>query len=184
MPKSSSDYETVRTWIAEGAPLWASCLPADAGAVGFDGGASDTGAPDAAADADAAASQRDASLDASRDSGRAPDATTSDAALDAAGGGDAASTPSYALDVHPLLVADCASCHSASGAASNSGLLLVDDPAVDYPAVLGFVTVEDPSASPLLTETAGQDHDGGERFATSSSEYQTLLDWIEGGAPP
>jgi hypothetical protein len=91
----------------------------------------------------------------------------------------------YAGDVHPLLDAGCERCHAAGNSASNTKFLLVaDDPTASYAVVLEFVDLEQPEQSRLLSKGAGVGHGGAVIFDDSSSEYDTILAWIEQGAMP
>lgn len=172
---ASVQYRTIRDWIAAGAPRSGSRCPAD----------------------------RDAALDATVSDGDAGgeggivgdagefDAASSgldDAAVDAAAGdagkSDAGEPPSFATAVHPLLVADCQSCHNTTGVASGTGLHFSGDPVADYAVVLTYIDVSAPATSPLLVKALGTAHGGGERFPEGSTEYEQLLAWIEAGAAP
>lgn len=94
------------------------------------------------------------------------------------------SGPSFAADVHPLLLAGCERCHSVDGEASDTDYILVDDVDDDYELTLDFIDLDAPASSRLLAKTAGKGHTGGAIYSDHSSEYETLLDWIEHGAPP
>jgi hypothetical protein len=66
---------------------------------------------------------------------------------------------SFAADVEPLLDAGCET-------------------------TIEFVNLGDPEASRLLAKGAGKGHTGGVVFDDRSSEYETILQWIEQGAEP
>ena len=108
-------------------------------------------------------------------------AVVSDAG-DASDGGDAQAL-SFATDVFPLL-APCATCHVAGGQAGGTSLLLTADPATSYPAVVRLVDTTSPGSSRLLSKASGNGHGGGAVFLPGSSQYQTILTWIQQGAPP
>jgi hypothetical protein len=91
---------------------------------------------------------------------------------------------SFARNVHPLLVDLCARCHSASGQASNSGLVLAGDAARDLTQVQRFINRDNPAASRLLTKGAGTGHGGGAIVASGTPEHRTILDWITQGSAP
>lgn len=91
---------------------------------------------------------------------------------------------SFAADVEPLLDAGCERCHSADGQASTTAFLLVGDIEADYETTIEFVNLGDPEASRLLAKGAGKGHTGGVVFDDRSSEYETILQWIEQGAEP
>jgi hypothetical protein len=77
----------------------------------------------------------------------------------------------------------CAGCHSTmtTGWMVSSGL--ADDMA-DYQATLPHVDTASPATSALLEKgSGGVTHAGGALWASGSSDYQTVLAWIQGGAP-
>jgi hypothetical protein len=82
--------------------------------------------------------------------------------------------------VYPILDSDCVECHSASGQASNTYFVLTGNARLDRAMVLALVTPGSPSDSSLLIQATRSGHTGGQRFATDSSEYQTISDWILG----
>jgi hypothetical protein len=91
---------------------------------------------------------------------------------------------SFAADVEPLLDAGCERCHSSDGQASTTAFLLVGEIEADYETTIEFVNLGDPEASRLLAKGAGKGHTGGVVFDDRSSEYETILQWIEQGAEP
>ncbi len=103
---------------------------------------------------------------------------------DGGGGGGDGGTLSFATDVHPLLTSGCQSCHRAGGAAGDTALVLIGEVEADYLEAISFIDVSSPSASRLLRKAAGAGHGGGTLYAEGSPEYQTLLNWISGGAQP
>lgn len=106
-------------------------------------------------------------------------ADAGDAATD---GGDAAAL-SFATDVLPLL-APCATCHVAGGQAGGTSLLFTADPSASYAAVVRLVDTASPGSSRLLSKASGNGHGGGAIFLPGSPQYQTILTWIQQGAPP
>lgn len=123
---------------------------------------------------------------------RSPDAGSS--ALDASSEneGDGGSTVvteagagvSFAATIHPLLLASCQSCHSASGTASSTSFLLTGEVEEDFALAASLVNAANPAESRLLRKAAGQAHGGGAIFPPASTEYQSLLAWAAGGAAP
>jgi hypothetical protein len=96
----------------------------------------------------------------------------------------AAMASSFARNVHPLLLDLCARCHSASGQASNSGLVLAGDAGRDLTHVQRFINRDNPAGSRLLTKGAGTGHGGGAIVAPGTPEHRTILDWITQGSAP
>jgi hypothetical protein len=99
-------------------------------------------------------------------------------------GGDAAGALSFATDVYPLFVPACEMCHASGQMAGDTQLLFTDSPAADYPMVITFVDTSAPAGSRLLSKMTGNGHQGGTVYAAGSPEYETVLHWIEQGAPP
>jgi mono/diheme cytochrome c family protein len=96
------------------------------------------------------------------------------------GGTDAAA--SFA-EVEAILAGNCQRCHAMGGEAGDTTFLLTGDPASDHATVLNFVDVNAPGASRLLAKMSGNGHGGGTVFAAGTPEYQTVLHWIQEGAP-
>ena len=104
-----------------------------------------------------------------------------------------AATPSFRLDVMPVFFrAGCNSggCHGAASGKDGFRLSLFGyDPAGDYyrltqQMVGRRIDVAVPEQSLLLMKALGKvPHTGGQRFKVNSEHYQTLLRWIEAGAP-
>ena len=104
-----------------------------------------------------------------------------------------AATPSFRLDVMPVFFrAGCNSggCHGAASGKDGFRLSLFGyDPAGDYyrltqQMVGRRIDVAVPEQSLLLMKALGKvPHTGGQRFKVNSEHYQTLLHWIEAGAP-
>lgn len=112
-----------------------------------------------------------------------PSATTTGAATDEGSGSSGEPPPSFA-DVLPLLRSGCEDCHSATGEASDTDYVLGSDDADVYAMTLEFIDLDQPAQSRLLTKTAGIGHNGGTVFDEGTTEYQTILEWIEAGANP
>ena len=84
---------------------------------------------------------------------------------------------SFSLHVIPAL-STCASCHrsGAGGWTYNGG-------ATAYSAVIDIVDRSNPEQSELLiSATGGDNHGGGSIFSIASTEYETILLWVEQGA--
>lgn len=107
---------------------------------------------------------------------------TADAGAGGAGG-QGGGTLSFAADVLPLLM-PCKTCHVANGQASQTSLLFTGNTNTDYATVTRFVDTTAPSGSRLLAKASGSGHGGGTVYAAGSPEYDTILNWIEQGAPP
>ena len=91
---------------------------------------------------------------------------------------------SFATQVEPLLLDDCRHCHQGGGQAESSALVLTGTAATDYVMVVKLVNKAEPLSSRLLSKAAGVGHDGGTLYAPGSSQYTTLLNWIQQGAGP
>jgi hypothetical protein len=103
-------------------------------------------------------------------------------ATDVAARGDGGAL-SFATDVYPLL-SPCMNCHVPGGAASSTSLIFTGSAATDYTTVLEFVNTSAPASSRLLAKLSGSSHGGGTIYAAGTSEYETILSWIQQGAPP
>lgn len=90
------------------------------------------------------------------------------------------SGPTFARDIHALLVESCAACHEPEGMAHASAYALQSDPAAHYAAVRPLVNPAAPETSLLYARATGAEHD--EVLATGSSEARLLLEWIRLGA--
>jgi hypothetical protein len=75
------------------------------------------------------------------------------------------------------------SCHVPGGAASDTSLIFSGNAVTDYTTVLSLVDTSAPASSRILTKVSGNGHGGGTIYAAGSPEYQTLLVWIQQGAP-
>jgi hypothetical protein len=111
-------------------------------------------------------------------------AETGGPATEGGAGDSAVATASFARDVHPLLVDLCGRCHSASGQASNTALVLGNDPGRDLAPVRRLVNGDNPTGSRLLAKGAGSGHGGGAIVAPGTTEYRIILDWITQGSAP
>jgi hypothetical protein len=100
------------------------------------------------------------------------------------GGGEGGASLSFEKDVYPLLVPTCQMCHAPGQMAGDTQLLFTGDAATDYPTVLMFVDTSSPAGSRMLVKMTGNGHQGGTVYASGSPEYQTILHWIQQGAPP
>ncbi|HMF39940.1 MAG TPA: hypothetical protein VKQ32_04570 [Polyangia bacterium] len=98
-------------------------------------------------------------------------------------GGDGGVALSFATDVYPLLVPTCQMCHAPGQMAGDTQLLFTGNAATDYPTVLMFVDTSAPAGSRLLAKMTGNGHQGGTVYASGSPEYETVLHWIQQGAP-
>ena len=96
------------------------------------------------------------------------------------GGADDAQVVAFEKLVYPVLERDCGECHSASGQASTTNFVLTGNASLDRAMVIALVTPGSPSKSRLLVQATSNSHGGGQLFATDSSEYQTIADWILG----
>jgi hypothetical protein len=103
--------------------------------------------------------------------------------VDGGGTGDGQAALSFATDIYPLLSV-CMTCHVPGGAASDTSLILSGKAATDYATVLQFVDTSAPAGSRILSKVSGNGHGGGTVYAVGSPEYDTLLAWIQQGAPP
>ncbi len=90
---------------------------------------------------------------------------------------------SFATDVYPLL-STCSNCHVPGGQASTTSLIFTGNAATDYRSVTPFVDTSAPASSRLLTKLSGNGHGGGTIYASGTPEYETILSWIQQGAPP
>ena len=75
-------------------------------------------------------------------------------------GGDAAAPDgaalSFAVDVYPLLVPACQSCHATGEEAGDTNLLFTGSAPDDYPTVVTFVDTSAPAGSRLLSKAERQ----------------------------
>jgi hypothetical protein len=60
---------------------------------------------------------------------------------------------------------------------------LTGDAATDFVTVSGFINGNAPASSRLLTKMSGNGHGGGTVYAVGTPEYETVLQWIQEGAP-
>jgi hypothetical protein len=74
-------------------------------------------------------------------------------------------------------------CHAPGQMAGDTQLLFTGTAATDYPTVLNFVDTSAPAGSRLLAKMTGNGHQGGTVYASGSPEYETVLHWIQQGAP-
>ena len=116
------------------------------------------------------------------DFSRGPIQVSTDETPDAGGTGDGNGSLSFATDVYPLLTI-CQNCHVPGGAASATSLLFAGNAATDYTTILKFVDTSAPEGSRMLSKMSGNGHGGGTIYAAGTPEYETVLHWIQQGAP-
>jgi hypothetical protein len=107
-----------------------------------------------------------------------------DAAASGAAGSSATTNTSYGADIYPVLLDGCESCHSPTGAASDTGLLLTGSASDDYPSTFDLIDVGSPEASRLVVKMEGRGHGGGAIYTPASPEHALVLRWIGEGAAP
>jgi hypothetical protein len=91
----------------------------------------------------------------------------------------------YERDIHPLLDAGCERCHGPGNSAGDTNYSVIStDIGASYMSALGFVDLDSPGDSRLLSKAAGSGHGGGTIFAEDGDEYDLILQWIEQGALP
>jgi len=101
---------------------------------------------------------------------------------DAVGASDGGAL-TFATNIYPLLTI-CMNCHVPGGAASDTALIFSGHAAADYTTVLQFVDTAAPASSRILSKVSGNGHGGGTIYAAGTTQYQTILAWIQQGAPP
>jgi len=111
------------------------------------------------------------------------DAGGAGGAADGGMAGDGQGALSFATAVYPLLTV-CMNCHVPGGAASSTSLIFTGSATADYTVVLSFVDTATPGSSRLLSKVSGNGHGGGTIYAPGTPEYETILAWIQQGAPP
>jgi hypothetical protein len=116
------------------------------------------------------------------DFSRGPAQMSTEGTPDGGGTGDGHGALSFATDVYPLF-AICMNCHVPGGAASGTALVLNGNATADYPTVVKLVDTSAPAGSRILSKVSGNGHGGGTIYAAGSPEYETLLAWIQQGAP-
>lgn len=87
----------------------------------------------------------------------------------------------YEDDIHPVLTADCESCHRTG----RGGYTVNDDVAASYTSALSKVNLVDPESSLILQKASDTDeHGGGEisGYALGEENYLLVLKWIKDGA--
>jgi hypothetical protein len=104
-------------------------------------------------------------------------------------GGPPTTTPLFfTTDIAGLLANDCASCHNGAlaGASAVYALASPADNVADNTETLTKVDTNAPTASLLLLKAAADSsvggHGGGTIWATSSTAYATVLEWVNQGA--
>ncbi|MFN7953280.1 MAG: hypothetical protein U0610_16270 [bacterium] len=97
---------------------------------------------------------------------------------DGSGGSD---VPTFAADIHPILMSHCAGCHKPS----NKKMPLSGDATRDYTTVSALVVAGDSAASLLQRKATGAvSHGGGTPLPANGAEALTVASWIDGGALP
>jgi len=86
-------------------------------------------------------------------------------------------------DVEAILTGSCMRCHTMGGEAGDTTFLLTGDAAADYATAIRLVDVNAPGSSRMLTKMSGNGHGGGTVHAVGTPEYETVLHWIQEGAP-
>lgn len=98
-------------------------------------------------------------------------------------GGGTPPTVSFSQDVMPILQSRCQVCHQSGGVAGNTRFIVADVNST-YNSVINLIDLVNPQNSRLLRKGAGlTDHGGGQVIAPNSPEFQTILQWIQEGAP-
>jgi len=95
-----------------------------------------------------------------------------------------ANKKSFSKDVMPILN-KCTTCHTTTHNAANGGKpYIVTDAAGTYSNLTTNTLIDTvtPANSLLLQKATSTTHGGGQRFTTSSTEYQTISTWITEGA--
>ena len=104
------------------------------------------------------------------------------------------SPPGWALA--PFLVAAALGCADfsrggpamdtgeAADAGASTSLIFSGNAATDYTTVLQFVATAAPASSRILSKVSGNGHGGGTIYAAGTTQYETILAWIQQGAPP
>lgn len=90
----------------------------------------------------------------------------------------------FETQVYPILQVRCEDCHSATGVAVTSRLVLTGNARADRAMIVALVTPSSPADSLLLLRATGGDaHPGEVRLPIDSVEYQTVFNWISMLAP-
>jgi hypothetical protein len=92
-------------------------------------------------------------------------------------------TLGYNQDIAALVAQDCGSCHAITGIVGTAMLLNSAAATTDYTTILAEVDTANPAGSSLLLKASGgTSHTGGAPWATTSTAYATVLQWITEGA--
>lgn len=94
-------------------------------------------------------------------------------------------TLTFTGNVFPILQGDCFACHaSVNNSAAFSAFPMSQNENTTYNEVITRVNLGTPPNSLLLQKatTNGVSHSGGQRFTVGSTEYNTILKWIQQGA--
>jgi hypothetical protein len=89
----------------------------------------------------------------------------------------------YSGRIRKLLASGCESCHASEASAGSTRFVITGALDADYQTARRLVDKSKPKSSALLRKAAGDGHGGGATFPEGSSKYETLLQWIEDGAP-
>lgn len=111
-----------------------------------------------------------------------PAADTGGETKDASAPGDGGAL-GFSTQIDALL-APCKNCHVPGGAASASSLIFTGNATTDYQTVLQLVNTAVPASSRILSKASGNGHGGGTIYAVGTNQYDTILAWIQQGAPP
>lgn len=84
--------------------------------------------------------------------------------------------------IRKQLASDCGSCHASGAVAGNTRYVISGEIDADYRVVKQLVSTSDPKSSVLLRKASGNGHAGGTTYPVGSAKYESLLQWIEGGA--
>jgi hypothetical protein len=101
----------------------------------------------------------------------------SDAGADATPGDG----PSFAEEIHPILLDACGRCHGEGGAEFDR-LSIYDDAERAYEEVLAVSDPDDPAQSRLLRRASGSGH--ARVIAAGSPDYMLIAAWMAGGELP
>lgn len=108
--------------------------------------------------------------------GAVPDADVGDVA-------NSDAVASFATEVHGILTSACQRCHASGQEAGDTRLILTGVASTDYTVVKSLVDTSAPASSRLLVKMSGSGHGGGKLYAVGTPQYQTVLLWIQQGAP-
>ena len=89
------------------------------------------------------------------------------------------STPKkFGSDVMPILTAQCKNCHG------ENGRFMITSINATYNNIHALKSPMSAAGQYLLDKASGTlGHGGGVRFSTSSTQYNTIISWIDAGTP-